>query len=698
MAPANAGNRRRGRPEHLRANRPQRRIIARQRIAQIKHRPRIAARQDDPGHAPIGRHPRRLAPGGLGAPEPVFVARQDGADHRMFGLEGLQQRHARPLGPPGPARHLAHQLERTFRRAQVRPLQAQIRINHPHQRQQRKIVPLGHQLRADDDVGPALGNLLDPRLQRPRTAKQIRAERGNAGLGKQRAGLLGQPLNPRPDRSQPPLGRARGAGIGERPCRAALMAHQAVLKPVLDHARVAMVTADLLTAGPAQRHRRIAAPVDEQQRLFALCQPRLDRAPQAGRDPRPRRHLLGPHINGPHVRQHRRAKPRGQLQPFVFARLRVGPAFQRRRGAGQHHPCATDRRAQNRHVAGIVQHPVLLLVGGVMFLIDHDQPQVAERQEQRRTRPHHQLRLALPQHPPHPAPFGHGHAGMPLGGPRAKPRLNPGQEFPGQGNLGQQHQRLTPQAQRLGHRLQINLGLARTGHPPEQRRAVFATALPLAQRCHRRALFRSQCLALARRVQRREWQIARAVRLDHRAMTDQPLDHRRRHPGHPGQFLQGEGQPAVFLQRRQHPAARLRHPLGQSLPQPIDLAHRRRIAQARRAGRQPQHRRHRRQRVFSGTGQKRAHFLAHRRCVQHPDHRAHPGQIEIAPPRSPDHPQHLARSQRHLDKRAAHAAAFGRAIIQRPVRRLRAQHRHQSALIKEIRTAQGAPLVVGVSA
>jgi hypothetical protein len=42
--------------------------------------------------------------------------------------------------------------------------------------------------------------------------------------------------------------------------------------------------------------------------------------------------------------------------------------------------------ADHRHVAGVVKHPILLLVGEVVLLVDDDQTEVGEGKEQGRTR------------------------------------------------------------------------------------------------------------------------------------------------------------------------------------------------------------------------------------------------------------------------------------------------------------------------
>ena len=42
--------------------------------------------------------------------------------------------------------------------------------------------------------------------------------------------------------------------------------------------------------------------------------------------------------------------------------------------------------AHDRHVAGVVAHAVLLLVGGIVLFIDDNEAEIGVRQEQRRAR------------------------------------------------------------------------------------------------------------------------------------------------------------------------------------------------------------------------------------------------------------------------------------------------------------------------
>ena len=274
---------------------------------------------------------------------------------------------------------------------------------------------------------------------------------------------------------------------------------------------------------------------------------------------------------------------------------------------------------------------------------------------------------------------------MPFGGFRAEPRLNARQELRGQRDFGQQHQRLTVLAQRLGHGLKVNLGLARSGDAAQQGGAIGAGGNAGLQGRGAGGLIFGQILAGMGRIQPAKRHIAGRVLFGHRALRHQPLDHRSTCAGLIRQFFERENLIALRLQHLQHPRARLGHSRGRRMSQTKDLARRGRIAQPRRACGQPQHRGQRRQRVVGSARQKHLHFLAHRRDVQHANDATRLFQIEPANARPPDHTQHLARPQRHLDERAGMAPTFGCAIVQRPTQRLRSQHTDQHAFVVEFR-------------
>ena len=134
----------------------------------------VGAGEDDARHAAIGRHARGAAFGGFGPPEGVFVAAEDGADHGVVGLVGLQQRGAlAPFEAARAACDLAHQLKGAFGGAQVGALQAKVGVDHADEGEQGEVVALGHDLGADDDVGPACGDGFDLGFQRAGGAVEV---------------------------------------------------------------------------------------------------------------------------------------------------------------------------------------------------------------------------------------------------------------------------------------------------------------------------------------------------------------------------------------------------------------------------------------------------------------------------------------------------------------------------------------------
>jgi hypothetical protein len=91
----------------------------------------------------------------------------------MVRLIGLQQADALLAGAAGAAGDLAEQLEGALGRARIAVGQAEIGIDHADQRHVRKIVALGDELRAYDDIGLALGDRFELEPQPPHAAEQV---------------------------------------------------------------------------------------------------------------------------------------------------------------------------------------------------------------------------------------------------------------------------------------------------------------------------------------------------------------------------------------------------------------------------------------------------------------------------------------------------------------------------------------------
>ena len=146
--------------------------------------------------------------------EALGIAGDDGAHHRMVGLVGLQQAEALLAGAPGPAGHLAQQLEGALGGARIAIGEAEIGVDHADQRHVREIVALGDELRADDDVGLALGDRLELEPQPPHAAQHVGRQHDGARVGEMADDLLGDALDARPAGDEMVERAAFRAGVG----------------------------------------------------------------------------------------------------------------------------------------------------------------------------------------------------------------------------------------------------------------------------------------------------------------------------------------------------------------------------------------------------------------------------------------------------------------------------------------------------
>ncbi len=87
-------------------------------------------------------------------------------------------------------------------------------------------------------------------------------------------------------------------------------------------------------------------------------------------------------IHQPHLRQPGHAMTPRQHMMLIAPGGGVDEAFQRWRGRCQHDGRAFDPCPHHRHVAGMIKRAFLLLEGLFVFLVHHEQAQLAERQEQ----------------------------------------------------------------------------------------------------------------------------------------------------------------------------------------------------------------------------------------------------------------------------------------------------------------------------
>ncbi len=355
------------------------RIVQRRRIG-TQHR--LVAERRKTRRAPLLQ--RHAGEGVEVVPRQVLVQRM----RRVFGLD---QHFARQRAAPGAPANLHELLEQALRRAKIRCVQRGIGADHPHQGELRKVVALGHHLRADQDVGTAVG---DGRQQ----AFPLRAGARRVAVDAQHARLRKQLRQPRLDTLRTAAERpdvlvtAARAGGRDGAVAAAVVAAQAAVGQMHHQVGRTVRTAAHPAAGGAGQHRRVAPAVQEHQALLGTLQPcrdrRLQRRAQAFVELQP------PGVDAAH-RGHRRShRALAQRERRIARVARMVPALQRRRGRAEHDRHAALACPPHRDIARRVAHAFLLLVGRVVLLIDQDQPQTRQRREHRQPRAEHNVGMA----------------------------------------------------------------------------------------------------------------------------------------------------------------------------------------------------------------------------------------------------------------------------------------------------------------
>ena len=160
---------------------------------------------------------------------------------------------ALPFLAAGAADDLMQQLERALGGARVAVAEAEIGIDDADQIELREMVPLGHQLRADDDVDAALRDLVELLAHPLDRSDEIARQHQDARVGKQRRRLLLQPLDARARQATKELRRlAFRALVRQRHREAAVMADQPPPEAVLDQPGVAVRAGEPVAAAAAQ--------------------------------------------------------------------------------------------------------------------------------------------------------------------------------------------------------------------------------------------------------------------------------------------------------------------------------------------------------------------------------------------------------------------------------------------------------------
>lgn len=306
--------------------------------------------------------------------------------------------------------------------------------------------------------------------------------------------------------------------------------------------------------------------------------------------------------------------------------------------------------AHHRHVAGIVENPVLLLVGRVVFFIDDDQPQFLEGQEKRRPCARHNPHGPFRDLPPDTLAGARRKVGMPFSGLCPEPVMETVEKLLGQRDFGQENQHLPALLDRLGDRFEINFRFARTGHAVEKRNRETASFNRFRQHFSRRLLvFRKRGARIVDiRPCHHGWR--RQHDFLENALRLQPVHDRHRDARRMGKPGSGPGKPVAG--KFHHARPRFGHTL--RLTAGITKARHRwlGIECGRHAQDHARHHAGRRQRVVRCPAHEAQHVGAHRRTIEDLGNFPQFSGIDRIGFTLADDPRHLTRSKRHAHDRS----------------------------------------------
>ena len=337
--------------------------------------------------------------------------------------------------------------------------------------------------------------------------------------------------------------------------------------------QAAIGAAEVLAAGPAEQHRGVAAPVAQQDRLTAGGEGGIELVEQS----RGEEHLAGPagrpllaQVDEDPLRQASDAHALGQAEAHQPPAIRGQTGLEAGGGGDQHRHRAGGACPYQGQVPAVIARRRLLLVGEVLLLVHHHQPELRDRREDRRARPHHHARLAAPHALPLLVPLGAAQTRMQDRRALAEALGHFAGEGGDERDLGHQQQHRSARLEGGLRGAQIDLGLARSGHPLEQDAREAARSDRRAHGLEGRALVGAQLARPgARRGLRRqqvpvEPQAAGLREAAQQAEARQPAHHRVGGSGVLAQLRYG-GRAAEGSQVLEDSAARCRAPAADEL-------------------------------------------------------------------------------------------------------------------------------------
>ena len=133
----------------------------------------VLGRDDDRRKTPEWRQGAEAPLLRLFSIEPLRVAGHKRDDDRMLRLPCLQKRVARPVAASRASGRLTKKLERSLGRARIGVGETDVGVDDTDESEQRKVVPFGDELRADDEVVGAARRCVELSAQSLDPARRI---------------------------------------------------------------------------------------------------------------------------------------------------------------------------------------------------------------------------------------------------------------------------------------------------------------------------------------------------------------------------------------------------------------------------------------------------------------------------------------------------------------------------------------------
>ena len=399
------------------------------------------------------------------------------AQHGPIRIPGLNNRFARQGGAPGASGYLRKQLIGAFFCPKIRQQQADIRIDHPDQRDALEVEAFRNHLRPHENIRLAFFEAAEQRSVRVFRSGGVQVHAHDARFRETRFQFLFYALRTGAKHlhSRSP---ARCAVDAKRLCVPAVMAPQAIAALVKNHRDRAVRAFRGPAATRAFGQGSVAAPILQEDDLFGtgkpLCYRRFE--PGGQRDGRGR----AAQVYNAYARQGSRlacfaAGPFGQGQQGIFPGLRIVMALQAGRRRSEDARGVVHARAQDGYVAGMIAgRRVLLFVGLSMLFVHHQQPEVRQGRQHGGSRSYDGGEAARPQKPPRIESFAGAHAGVQHRDAVAEMRPETPYDLGRERNFGNEHDACAPLPNGLLQGFNVHFRFAAARYAMQQKRAKAA--------------------------------------------------------------------------------------------------------------------------------------------------------------------------------------------------------------------------------